>query len=241
LIAADTFKRPLDINESEWKPRFQVDKAMLVLMPLQGFFNFLIFISLKVYYYRKMHNEAGLLQAVMKVITEPIQEPCYITRVSIVNHDSNDVSFQDIDHGNGGVDIDLTRDNHAEQGHSVTSPAENSIFVLSMCDESGTSNLLYRIKLFTADIQQQTSNSLSVDMKESSSHERDSNEYDDTIDIEQENKSDDYSSIPRMSCSIKSDNTYNAEEQRKIYVNTIFSHDCNRHQSKHGTYVDQRS
>jgi hypothetical protein len=48
LIASDTFEDPIDMNESELESRFQVDKAMLVLVPLQGFFNFFIFISLKI-------------------------------------------------------------------------------------------------------------------------------------------------------------------------------------------------
>jgi hypothetical protein len=241
LIASDTFEDPIDMNESELESRFQVDKAMLVLVPLQGFFNFFIFISLKIYNYRQTHNEARMFQAFIKVIKEPIQEPCYISRISIVNHDRNDVVVQDIDNGNGGgVDINLTHDKHAEQGNSVATGAANKVFVLSMSDESGTSNLLYRIKLFKADIQQQASNSLYFDKKESSSKVRDGHEYDD-IDVEQETNSDDYSSIPRISYSMKSDSTINADEQRKKYIDNLFSNAFNRHQSKQSNCVNERN
>ena len=55
-----------------------------VLVPSQGFFNFLIFISHKVYSYRRVHRDISWLDVVKKLLKGCGQEPVLFSRISIV-------------------------------------------------------------------------------------------------------------------------------------------------------------
>lgn len=246
LVAVDTFPNPFgsEKTQEEWETRFRVDKAMLVLMPLQGFLNFFIFISLKVYSYRQVHREVSVFQALVKVLLERIQEPCYISRISIVNHDRNDYEVQDDNNfdNNYNVDINLTEGCYEQGNKAGTAGAdEKKIFVfLSMSDESGNSDLRYRIKLFTSDFQQQASSYNNTSSSNATSRERDGDKFVD-IEMDQESKSDAYASLPRISYSMKSDSTIQAEEERRNYIVKIFNDAFQNHLSNHDTSVNKRN
>eukprot|EP00557_Chaetoceros_sp_GSL56_P010431 CAMPEP_0176479800 /NCGR_PEP_ID=MMETSP0200_2-20121128/1936_1 /TAXON_ID=947934 /ORGANISM="Chaetoceros sp., Strain GSL56" /LENGTH=367 /DNA_ID=CAMNT_0017875875 /DNA_START=593 /DNA_END=1693 /DNA_ORIENTATION=- len=235
LISVDTFENPfenpLDMDESQWEKRFRVDKAMLVLLPMQGVFNFFIFISLKIYSYRKTYTGASIFQTFRKVFLERIQEPCYISRISIVNHDrENDGAVLDENIcGNYHVDIDLTKDQNKEENVAgvVIGDDEKKIFVLSMSDESGNSDLQYRIMLFASGVPH-ASNNMTVGHENSPDYitSKEVGNNNESVDIEmdkdEEYNSDDYASLPRVSNSMKSDGTIKAEEQRKKFIDDLF-------------------
>lgn len=68
------------------------DKAILVLYPLQGFYNVLIFISHKIYIRMIFDKELTIKGALLSLIChKQYIEPCYISRMTIVkaNHVSN--------------------------------------------------------------------------------------------------------------------------------------------------------
>lgn len=128
-------------HDGSWQRRVRVDKAMLFFMPLQGFFNFFIFVSLKIYTYRRVHHGSSICATLMKVLFGKNPEPCVISRISIVNDDRNDNTARNAMPNE--VDIDLTH-NKSKDG------AKEKIFLFNMSDESGFNELQYRIKLFTS-------------------------------------------------------------------------------------------
>jgi hypothetical protein len=58
--------------------------ATLLLLPLQGFFNFLIFISHKVYNYRRVNKIATKRYVLWLLFCTSAHEPCFISRISIL-------------------------------------------------------------------------------------------------------------------------------------------------------------
>ena len=59
-------------------------KLSFILVPSQGFFNFFIFISHKVYNYRRVHTDLSRLEVVKMLLHGCEQEPVLFSRISIV-------------------------------------------------------------------------------------------------------------------------------------------------------------
>ena len=60
------------------------DKVVLMLFPLQGFFNLLIFVSHKVYSRVKSDDEISILKALYNIFFASEPEPCYFSRITLV-------------------------------------------------------------------------------------------------------------------------------------------------------------
>jgi len=73
-------------------------EVTLFLLPLQGFFNFLIFISHKVYNYRRINTTESIYGVIRLLFVSSTHEPCFISRISVLwNHiDSSDDEKKDI-------------------------------------------------------------------------------------------------------------------------------------------------
>jgi len=70
--------------EGEWPLYLQ-----LIFMPLQGFFNFIIFIGHKVYNYSRVNEEDSYCTILRKFFCDSdIQEPILLSRISLVGRDS---------------------------------------------------------------------------------------------------------------------------------------------------------
>lgn len=65
----------------------------LLLLPLQGFFNFFIFMIHKVHNYRRVNNAATIRDVVRLLFFSAAQEPCFLSRISIIQNDED--SFDD--------------------------------------------------------------------------------------------------------------------------------------------------
>eukprot|EP00554_Chaetoceros_debilis_P005965 CAMPEP_0194079072 /NCGR_PEP_ID=MMETSP0149-20130528/5304_1 /TAXON_ID=122233 /ORGANISM="Chaetoceros debilis, Strain MM31A-1" /LENGTH=528 /DNA_ID=CAMNT_0038760441 /DNA_START=77 /DNA_END=1663 /DNA_ORIENTATION=+ len=59
-------------------------KTSLFLFPLHGFFNLVIFLCHKVYNYRRMNANESICNVLKLLFSTPLQEPCFITRISVV-------------------------------------------------------------------------------------------------------------------------------------------------------------
>ncbi len=88
------FIRSLIIQQSHllWLTRLQI-----VLMPLQGFFNAIIFISHKIYNYYHVHQNLSICR-ILSLIFKGYQEPVVLSRISLVRYDQEqtrlDVSLE---------------------------------------------------------------------------------------------------------------------------------------------------
>lgn len=66
-----------------------------ILMPLQGFFNFLIFIIHKVYNYRRVHRDVSRLDVIRMLLDGAEEEPVLFSRISLVQrHDERNMNVQ---------------------------------------------------------------------------------------------------------------------------------------------------
>jgi hypothetical protein len=118
-------------HDGPWKRREHLDKAMLFFMPLQGFFNFFIFVLLKIYTYRRVHHGSSTFATFKKVLFGKNPEPCVISWISIVNNDRNESTASNPIQNK--VDIDLTHDKNQDG-------AKEKIFSFEITDESAGSN-----------------------------------------------------------------------------------------------------
>lgn len=93
-----------------------IDKAMLIFMPAQGFFNFLIFLWQKVYSYRRVNPNSSRREALHQIFCQAnIEEPVLISRLSMVQRPEEP----------GGSQIDIIMDNEDEDNvkDSIEDPA----------------------------------------------------------------------------------------------------------------------
>jgi len=67
--------------------------ATHLLLPLQGFFNFIIFMVHKVYNYRRVNKAATIRHVIWLLFFTAAHEPCFISRISILRHQED--SFHD--------------------------------------------------------------------------------------------------------------------------------------------------
>ena len=79
--------------------KFQHGLAMLraVFLPIQGFFNMLIFISHKIYNYtyRRRHPEVGRWQVLKLLFQTSVEKPVFISRLFIVQNDAEEAHRQE--------------------------------------------------------------------------------------------------------------------------------------------------
>eukprot|EP00551_Chaetoceros_affinis_P009132 CAMPEP_0203677210 /NCGR_PEP_ID=MMETSP0090-20130426/27445_1 /ASSEMBLY_ACC=CAM_ASM_001088 /TAXON_ID=426623 /ORGANISM="Chaetoceros affinis, Strain CCMP159" /LENGTH=336 /DNA_ID=CAMNT_0050544033 /DNA_START=45 /DNA_END=1055 /DNA_ORIENTATION=+ len=71
-----------NVEGSQWAMR-----ATFVLIPLQGFFNAVIFMSHKVYNYRRVNQERTILFTICSLMKGSARETFYFTRLSLLNID----------------------------------------------------------------------------------------------------------------------------------------------------------
>jgi hypothetical protein len=62
-----------------------IDKLSIFLFPLQGFFNFIIFLSFKVYNYRRICKEDSIPSILIRLFFSSDHDPAFITRMSMVH------------------------------------------------------------------------------------------------------------------------------------------------------------
>jgi len=65
-------------------------KFGLIFVPSQGFFNLLIFLWHKIYNYKRQHRETPACEVVRLLFTTPVQEACFVSRISLVLDDEFD-------------------------------------------------------------------------------------------------------------------------------------------------------
>ena len=69
----------LKIDEELWL------KLWMLIFPLHGFFNLVIFLFHKVYNYRRLHSDESVGEVISLLFrTKDVQEPCFVERISIV-------------------------------------------------------------------------------------------------------------------------------------------------------------
>jgi hypothetical protein len=61
-----------------------LEKLTLIFLPLQGFFNFIIFVSFKVYNYRRVREDVSICRVIALLFSTSTHDPCFISRISIV-------------------------------------------------------------------------------------------------------------------------------------------------------------
>lgn len=76
----------------------RVARLQVVLMPLQGFFNLLIFVSHKIYNYRRVHQDVSRCEVLWLLFRGSPTEPVILSRISIVQwHKREEVEYVDIE------------------------------------------------------------------------------------------------------------------------------------------------
>jgi hypothetical protein len=74
------------------------EKLTLVFLPLQGFFNFIIFVSFKVYNYRRVRRDVSISRVIAILFCSSAHDPCFISRISVVmkNEEYGDDFAEDV-------------------------------------------------------------------------------------------------------------------------------------------------
>jgi hypothetical protein len=67
------------------------EKLTLVFLPLQGFFNFIIFVSFKVYNYHKVCHDVSICRVIGLLFCTSTHDPCLITGISGVMHEDDSI------------------------------------------------------------------------------------------------------------------------------------------------------
>lgn len=78
-------------------------KLGLFFLPIQGFFNLIIFLSHKIHNYRRIHRETTRWQVVKVLFSAQVQEPCFVSRISMVIDD--DIQARDEDRVKAGIPV----------------------------------------------------------------------------------------------------------------------------------------
>ena len=82
-----------------------MDKVGLFFYPLQGFFNCLIFLSFKVYNYRRFSNETSNCSTLRLMFSSSAQDPAFISRISIVKMNEEEYEKKSVDDDCYNIDI----------------------------------------------------------------------------------------------------------------------------------------
>lgn len=102
------------------------DKLSAVFVPCQGFFNFIIFVSHKVYNYRRVNPDVPVSRVLRNMFCTRFQEPMFISRITIIERDVIDAENNGHDQGNRG--------NNNNGSFNGEGPA---VFDIVLDDESG--------------------------------------------------------------------------------------------------------
>jgi hypothetical protein len=97
-------------SRQEQKVAEAVRKMMLLLLPLQGFFNCIIFVSHKVYNYRRVHENTSICQVLQLLLFTSAHEPTLVSRISMVSHHERVGGEQCQDDENENDDEDRGKD-----------------------------------------------------------------------------------------------------------------------------------
>lgn len=79
------------------KTKTEFEKLSLVLLPLQGFFNGVIFISHKVYNYRRTHSDTSICHILRLLLTTSTHDPLFISRISVIKQDELEEELKEND------------------------------------------------------------------------------------------------------------------------------------------------
>jgi hypothetical protein len=83
-------------NPNQLKKIDIIEKITLVFLPLQGFFNFIIFVSHKVYNYRRVRGDVSICRVITMLFRTSVHDPCFISRISIVKqHEEEENGCED--------------------------------------------------------------------------------------------------------------------------------------------------
>jgi hypothetical protein len=123
---------PLSVGYMDTSRKDQIEianlfeKITLVFLPLQGFFNFVIFVSSKVYNYHRICHDMSICQIIALLFCTSAHDPCFISRISVVMKSENDGE-------------NVVEDGEARQHHVY--------YDVEMKDESNDEELNHRLKL----------------------------------------------------------------------------------------------
>lgn len=142
-----------DESDIQWENIARIDRAILVLLPLQGFYNLIIFVSHKIINYRRTNSSVSICGVLRLLFLQSgTHEPVYISRISIVRkeHDHNDNEcFCDDENGK---DI---RENHqifVNNGNRLHTPRRSSMrgfYEFDVVDDDNEAeSFRFRIGLF---------------------------------------------------------------------------------------------
>jgi len=74
-----------------------IDVLCITILPLQGFFNFFIFVAHKVYNYQQVHKNVSTCEVLRLLLCTCMEEPLYLSRLTIIklgeDEDENFVEF----------------------------------------------------------------------------------------------------------------------------------------------------
>jgi hypothetical protein len=120
LITLSTpIARAIVYNEPVWLPRLQ-----LFLLPLQGLFNAIIFISHKIYNYRRIHPKTSRYEVFCKLFAGDVNDHILLSQMSVLEtHNNREEEIE--------VENDEDYDSHLWSGLSQSSGSVNSSLVES--------------------------------------------------------------------------------------------------------------
>lgn len=162
-----------------------LERLTLVFLPLQGFFNFIIFVSHKVYNYRQVHPDTSVCRVMNLLFCTSSHDPFFISRMFIVkNNDERD---------NECKNMLAQQQEHNDVSSLIALNHHHQVYSIDIRDESNE-ELHYRLGLMTRnqEQEQQQQQQLPVDVVA-----RDEGE-----DVESLTKS---MSIEEMNCSLSPD------------------------------------
>jgi hypothetical protein len=120
-----------------------LEKTSLVLLPLQGFFNFVIFLSHKVYNYRRVHKNESISHVLALLFCTSTSDPFFISRISVVKQYEEEEREEEQEEEEREY-VEVSSDDFE---HEIGSGQRRfDIYDVDIHDESDT-ELHYRLKL----------------------------------------------------------------------------------------------
>jgi Predicted membrane protein len=123
-------------SERERKIADNFEQMVVLLLPLQGFFNCIIFVSHKVYNYRRVHQNVSICKVLGLLLCTSAHDPTFISRISIVSHNERfgREAFQD-------DDVDEEDDSSENEEHNFVRVCDIEI------SDEGDSQQTFRLAL----------------------------------------------------------------------------------------------
>ncbi len=152
LILSSNYIMPGDAFHTH---REVIKKLQLVFQPLQGFFNFCIFFSSKVYQQLNKDRSQSYITAMKKVFAKDYDDPVFISQLSVVRNTENHRETNELRYNNMIEDDEIIEDDLLEEVISYPS-AKTPSFALSG-DVSGLSGFNSGVELSSQRKQQDLS------------------------------------------------------------------------------------